>query len=705
MDIGDFYRIAASRLRLLLPCMALTLGLALAYSLLTPRTYTATMSFLVDPRERVPVSVDAPPMPQNPDPALVESQLRLLTSRPVLGKVVDAQRLADGGETGLFGEVAAALKSMFGGPSPDAARDTRREAAIDRLERAIAVKRSEKSYVVDVDVKGPTREKSVALAQALADAFFAAQTQLSDDVVDKERAWLERKTRELRARVERAEQEAQEYRDKNTLVVSDGRSSPEQRLKDANTALVTAQGKRADAEARYAQIKAAGSAGLAASQSDLHSPVIEKLRSDYAALARDEAYAQTVLGVRHPSYLTIRTQLESVKAQIRAEQQRIALATEREVKAARAAEQSAAALVASLEGATNRVGDKRVELNDLDHAAAALRATYEKALASLENVRRSAVSSPLAVLIDPPVAPAAPSSPKTLPALLIAIGAGLNLWIVAALIAEYRKRQARGGDHGPELGEGFYAPVRSASLGAAAVNARSHRASSNPVVFETPDLRRAGARFARAGSSREMSGPAVVAATMRSKNAYSAAIAEILDHALDGLRRVEHSPFIGVAGAAPRAGATTLALALAHEACDRGDRVLLIDRSMRSPTLTDYSEEFESAIFARSGRPARIIRRARANGGEILVLPVEGAHDVDEGLEHDDDEFDLILVDCGDLRAAARLVQRTGAVDGLIAVGRAGRGDIDVSDALARLGLDDLCLAIVQSASSKRAAQ
>ena len=50
VDVGELARIAARRLRLLLPCLAIAGAIALAYIALTPSRYAATMSILVDPR-------------------------------------------------------------------------------------------------------------------------------------------------------------------------------------------------------------------------------------------------------------------------------------------------------------------------------------------------------------------------------------------------------------------------------------------------------------------------------------------------------------------------------------------------------------------------------------------------------------------------------------------------------------------------------
>lgn len=678
MDIGEMSRAVFSRLRLLVPCLALTLGLAFAYALIAPKTYTATMSLLLDPRERVPAGVDAAPMPQNPDSALVESQMRLITSQIVLLKVVDEQHLADEAP-GLIGAIFEALRSVTGGAAPGA--DLRRQAAAERLEKSIAMKRSERNYVIDVEVKGRTRQQAIAIAQALADAYLAAKARLTDDVSDRERAAIDRKLTDLRVRMETAERKAQDYRDKHELVVSEGRSSPEQRLKDANSALVVAHGKRADLEARYAQIRAALAAGLDAQtvNEDLRSPVIEKLRSDYAALARDEAYAQSVLGPRHPSYLTIQKQMESTRAQIRAEQHRIAQATERELKTAREAERTATKLVSSLEVSTNKVGDKRVELNDLDRAAAALRTSYEKALAARETVRRDPISAPLAMLISPPSAPMAPSSPKTLPAFLIAFVAGVNLWIAAALVAEYRLRQRS------------VAPAtrlrdvrRPTSLGAAAASAKLWTPPPRKE-HEIPEFPRSRGASARAG-------PASVAPAMRTSGAYRAEIDVLFDSLLDALAASGRAPFVVVGGAASGSGASTIALSLAHAACNRGLRVLVVDRNARAPALSDFADDFEPATLRRSGATARILRRD--GDGEILLQPLDADEGPDDGVDHDDDAFDLVLIDAGQFRAAARIARDSRSIDAMVAVARNGADLARVEEELERLGLADLCVAL-----------
>ena len=104
--------------------MAIAGALCLAYLVTAPTRYAATMSIFVDPRERVPVGLDAQPMPQNPDIALVESEMRILTSKAVLRKLVESQNLltTPSISRAACAEMLGALTSLLhaGAPNPDA---------------------------------------------------------------------------------------------------------------------------------------------------------------------------------------------------------------------------------------------------------------------------------------------------------------------------------------------------------------------------------------------------------------------------------------------------------------------------------------------------------------------------------------------------------------------------------------------------------
>jgi len=656
MDIGEFAAIAMRRRRLLAPCMAIAGALCLGYLLFTPTRYTASMSLLVDPRERAPLGVDAAPVPQNPDAALVESQMRILTSKAVLRRIVDSQGLASDPDyaPGLASQIVSAF--MPGGRV--ASPETRVDALADAIGREIATRRSERTYIIDVDVRGRTPEAAVKLAKALTDAYFAAQAGMADDLAARQTAWIDARLNDLRGRVEAAERRAQDYRDARSIVPSDGRLSPEEQLKSANDALIVARGKRSEIESRYAQLKAAmAHGGKSESITDaIKSPVIEKLRADQSTLTRDEAYARSELGPRHPSYLTTKMQLAAVQKQIAAELQRIEGASERELRSAKAAERDAAALVTTLEGATSKLGDSRVELGQIESQAAALRASYEKLLTARENIKRDIVGSPNTTIVDPPVALPGKTSPKTTLAAFVALAGGLNLWILAALIAEYRERRRL-----PHPPAGFPFGGRERLV--------EREAADGPGGFsvEVPRYDALLPGASRAGGRGAPIALTSVEHAVSNDMQYSRSITAILRELSDHHELQEAAPVIAVASQPRGAGASTMALSLAYAACAEGARVLIVDRDAQHPGLTAATNELRRAPLGKPGQIARVARRDEISGGEILIVPFGAPVPLalDARLRS---RFGLIVLDCGSLGAATRSGRECDAL--LVAVQR-----------------------------------
>ena len=125
-------------------------------------------------------------------------------------------------------------------------------------------------------------EKAEQLARGLADAYLRKPEGSRRRHAAQQSAWLDGKLDDLRGRWRRPSDAPRIIATAQSLVLSDGRVSPEQQLKDANDALVAARGRRAETEARYDQIKAALASGASPESVDatLHSPVIAKLRAD-----------------------------------------------------------------------------------------------------------------------------------------------------------------------------------------------------------------------------------------------------------------------------------------------------------------------------------------------------------------------------------------------------------------------------------------
>ena len=641
MDVGDLAAALWRRKRLLVPTLALSFGLAGAYLALTPPRYAAEMAILVDTRERAPVGVDAAPVAQNPDPALVEGQMRLITSNEVLRRLIEREQLRFDPDFAPAkpGPLAQVMKLLFGSTAAPTAEQIT-DGLIDALARVITVKHSDKSYVLDVEVRAGSPEKAERLARGLSDAYFDTQTRLEDELVDRQVEWLDKKVKDLRERLLTAEQRAEEFRKSQSLTVTDGHLLPEDQLKDANSQLIEARGKRADQEAKVAQLQAAIRSGAIEDLGDaIRSPLIEKLRGDYAALTKDAAYAQTTLGPRHPSFLVVRAQLEAMRRQITAELRRLSGAMEHDLRAARDAEAAAVRLVDDLSHAVDKEGLPRIEFNELIRRAANLREEYEKALRARENVRKDVVGTPYGVVINQPIAQRGKVSPRTVPALLIALAAGLNLFAATALLMEFLARK-RGVERVPApatLTIGERRVQESAGSWIAAAQAAETLALP---PFDTALTRDAAPQAWFECLMEVMETP---------DEPYRRAVSAIYDavwREVPGLR----APVVVVASREAGAGVTTLAASLALFACAQGEKALLLDCDAEHPVLAEMTprlarasqrfgfDEQLSLVYSESDGPGRTLLGAL---GDDRPWPRE---------DYFSSKLDLIILDCGVLR-------------------------------------------------------
>lgn len=702
VDIGDLYDAVSKRWRLFFPAMAIALGLAGAYIVLTPSRYAAYMSILVDPRERPPIGSDQAPPPQNSDAALVESQMRLITSTAVLGRVAAKERLALDPEFAPRppSAIMTAIKAFLriAPKSPDSAAG----AIIEELSKRVTVKRAERSNVIDIELKASSREKARSIAQALADAYFEQQARMDDDVAERQSAWLDKRLSDLRTRVEAADRNIDDYRRARSFVVSDGRLTPEQQLKEANAALVEARGKRAEAEARWEQVRAAlrGEGSIEALGESLRSPVVEKLRTQYSELSREDAYANLNLGPLHPAYRTIKAQMGAVKAQINAELKRISIATRRDLAAAKSAEAAASTLVSQLETSINNLGDRRSELNELERKAASLRTTYEKTLAARENIRKDIVASPNGVLINQPVADAARVAPRAMPALLVAAAGGVNIWVLTALGLEYLERRRR--RRGPgESAEGLPRPAETAM---------SESGHGAPFVVTLPPPGPVEAMLYQREDICWRDAEALARRLMSKQNGAHATTIDRIGGALAqrfGNRAA--APVIAVASSNDAAAATILTLCLALDGGADGSDVLIFAREGDDPTLRQFVRGLQLAHGAGRERLPLFEYEAGGRGqGAILLAPFE-TDVVAAILDHEErPPFDMILVDLGaltELEGDDAVDAPLERVDGVVLAESDG-DDLDrLGDLLAELGLDDRWLGVVDSPRAEARAQ
>jgi succinoglycan biosynthesis transport protein ExoP len=183
VDLRELIEILHRRRALIIRITLLFVLAALAYGLFATPLFTASTQLLIDPRERRIMSNEVNPEGVAPDGgiALVESQSLVITSDSVLLRAIADARLDDDPEFGgerntLFAALSRRILGVVG-LDPDAAEGRPELKALRRLKQRIGVKRSDKAFVVEVFVTSEEREKSVRIADAIADAYLRDQAE------------------------------------------------------------------------------------------------------------------------------------------------------------------------------------------------------------------------------------------------------------------------------------------------------------------------------------------------------------------------------------------------------------------------------------------------------------------------------------------------------------------------------------------------
>jgi polysaccharide biosynthesis transport protein len=401
------------------------LGAAIALS--TPKKYLAVAEILFDPRNLniVEREITQTGLPSDATLALVENQVRIMTSTNVLRKVIDRLGLLDdpefNGEAETVGiDIRGAIRALFTTP-PDGETEMRARYSITagNLYEALAVERGGKTFVISVGARTTDPEKSALIANTVTEEFTRTYGELQSGSAGRATEELTARLDELRAEVEKAERGVETFKAENDIVNPQGRLITDDEIIRTNEQLTAARARTLElnaraATARTADVDAALSGAL---PEEVNSSVMTEMRAQYAALAQEVERLSARLGPRHPQLQTAQAQLAGARSQVDAELRRIASAIQVDLRRAVQLEQELASRLAQLKARQAAVGTELVGLRELEREAAAARAVYEAfLLRARETGEQQSLNTANVSVISaayPPILPTGPSRAMT----------------------------------------------------------------------------------------------------------------------------------------------------------------------------------------------------------------------------------------------------------------------------------------------------
>lgn len=454
IDASEILGLLRSNIAGIAGAMAACVLAAVAFLLLAQPSYTAATQIIVDPVDLrvVDNSLRVPKEMTDTQIAQVEDEVRVITSVPVLRRVVETQNLASDPE--FAGSALSPLSKLTDGWSrllghPSATPADPAMSALRTLARQVTAKREERTFVVTITAKADEAVKAAQIADAVVAAFLQVQADNRTAATRRVAGSLGDRLDSLRRSVEEAERRVVEYKAQHDMVAAVGQSVTEQQLVTATARLGDLRTQLVEADSRYAQIQNAQRSGdPGAVPEALQSTTIAGLRTQLTETRRKESDLAATLGPRHPSLNEARAEEHAVRQQVQAEIGRIAAALKSNRDRIKADLAAAQATFKALENRVTTNSQLSVPLSELERAAQADRTVYESTLARTREVaEQERINTANVSIVSPAQVPEAKSWPPR--ALLVLAGAlvlGFLLGCGSALGLELldRRRLAQG---------------------------------------------------------------------------------------------------------------------------------------------------------------------------------------------------------------------------------------------------------------------
>lgn len=456
--LRDFFALLWRRRWWLLIPLLLAGGLALAYGLMRPATYVSSVQILIDPQAlqaksgvMPPSGTASPGVTSGAQAAIVDAQMRLMTSAGILREVVQRERLDKDDEFSKPGGDPRPmawrwLRHLFGAPR---GQSDPQNAALLTLAQNTRAERIAMSYVVNLSVASSDALKSARIANAIADVYLrrlgklrparagtvsqplskplskpylkshgqvprAPEQSAREPTIRPLDARLRQRLNLLQDERRRAEAALKAFKKRNGNGNGNGNDMADKAaalpirsndLEQINAQLIAQQLERARAQSRLKQIMDLKRRGLPTERvaEAMVSETLLQLQDRLAEALSEQAELEETLLPAHPSLREARSKTQALRRLIALELDRLAAAASLELERAKASERELARRQKALSAQVTEGRTAQERLQDLERKAQLARTAYDDFL-----LRASERTAPT----RPAPEPAKPANPK-----------------------------------------------------------------------------------------------------------------------------------------------------------------------------------------------------------------------------------------------------------------------------------------------------
>jgi len=565
LSLADFLRIVEARRGLILRVALAVIVLATVVALLLPRQYSSSAVVMLDQRKNNITDLSAVLSQLPADPATLQNQIQIITSRQIATDVITKLELYNDPE---FNPVivppgpSAMLRWNYWFPGNDAGDVTViHDRILTNFLKHVSAEANGLSTAVTVYATANDPKKAQSIADAVTQAYVQDQVNVRQSAGQTTSDWLDKRTNELAQQLMQEQTAVQQYKAQHGLNDSaPGNSLVDQQMAAINAKIVQTRSELAEKQAENERVGTSAAAGNAGDVSQVvASPVIVQLRSQQADLIRQEADLASKYGPLHPKLIAVQAQKRDLDAKIAQEVTRIAGSMGNDVATAQAHLNSLQASLNQVERQANGQNQSRVELQALQSNADSTKAQYEAFVGRLRQTEdQDGVAAPESRIISTATLPLAASSPKRWLIVGASIPLGLLLGLLTALSSEMFGRFMPVRVPRPARATIINAPRRRAPKAATA--------KALPAVWNGPPILAELANAERLGAAAYV----VDHPGSRYAQAMAAIVTQFESHESGGA-------VVAITGAQPGESKSAVAVSIARAAAQMGRKTVLVD--------------------------------------------------------------------------------------------------------------------------------
>ena len=524
-----------------------------------------------------------------------ETQYKILTSRAVAARVIDALKLQDTPEF-------QALKEK----DPTAPAEKLKSEMIDLFQDKLVVTPIKDTYLVEVAFKSQDRELAKKVIDALAREYMLLAIDSRSQSFTLVNHWLEKQLHQLAGKVQASQKKLFKFGQKHDFYsLEDKDNVIIQKYIEMSALLTKAQSERMSKEAQYRQIKEKGPDAPLIT----NNPLIMNLRQELVAQTAKVSGLNRTFLPGHPEMQEERAKMTELRGRLGSEVQRLQTSIKADYEAAVKAENL---LTQAFEGQKDRLAqlqDNLVDFQILKRDAQTTEKLYQALLVRMGEtaVASTMVASNVAV-IDPPETPFEPYLPKPFLFLMLSGVTGLFLGVGAAFLVEYL-------DTSIKTTEDMERVVQLPSLGVVPLFQKDSRDGKNGnLPASVSGVRGLLARLKKRNGQSILPGDLDMVMIKHPRSV----MAESIRHLRTSLMlSISGGPpaVIVVTSPHPGEGKSTIAVNLATALAQDGRRVVLLDCDLRRPRL--------NSVFRVTSTPGLTSYLTGAATKEDILKPTE----------------------------------------------------------------------------------